>query len=297
MTSGDERGDTRTPSDIREHYEVERQLAERLKASTRAERSTLYTALYDELLQRVPSHPLLEQRADSTVTAGQLRMFDRYLDADSVFLEIGAGDCALSLAVAERVREVYALDVSEEITAEARRAQRENLRIVVTDGLSIPLKPASVTLAFSDQLFEHLHPDDALDHLRQVHEVLRPGGRYICLTPNRLTGPHDVSKYFDETATGFHLREYSATELERLMRAAGFARVEFGTTRRSRSLRLPRLLVHGVEGAFERLGRRWRVRLGHALPLRVVLGSYAIGIKAPSVGATVSSGRGRSQEE
>jgi hypothetical protein len=55
--------------------------------------------------------------------------------------------------------------------------------------------------------------------------VLVPGGAYICVTPNRLSGPHDISRYFDKVATGFHMKEYSIRELEATFRKAGFADV------------------------------------------------------------------------
>jgi predicted SAM-dependent methyltransferase len=57
---------------------------------------------------------------------------------------------------------------------------------------------------------EHLHPDDAFEQLKQIYTALTPGGLYICTTPNRLTGPHDVSKYFDETAAGFRALNHAS---------------------------------------------------------------------------------------
>lgn len=80
-------------------------------------------------------------------------------------------------------------------------------------------------MAYSNQLMEHLHPDDAVEQLRNIHHVLRPGGVYICITPNKLCGPHDVSRGFDEKPTGFHLKEYDNRDLTRLFRQAGFRRV------------------------------------------------------------------------
>jgi hypothetical protein len=72
---------------------------------------------------------------------------------------------------------------------------------------------------------EHLHPDDAFDQLQNIYNALVPGGIYICITPNRLTGPHDISRYFDEFATGFHMKEYTTLELSNLFRKVGFSRV------------------------------------------------------------------------
>ena len=43
------RVDERPPELLRQHYEVERELADRLRHSTREERRTLYGEVYDEL--------------------------------------------------------------------------------------------------------------------------------------------------------------------------------------------------------------------------------------------------------
>jgi hypothetical protein len=51
------------------------------------------------------------------------------------------------------------------------------------------------------------------------------GGVYLLETPNRLVGPGDVSRFFVETAQGFHLREYSIDELVPLLRENGFNKI------------------------------------------------------------------------
>jgi predicted SAM-dependent methyltransferase len=97
--------------------------------------------------------------------------------------------------------------------------------LVVSDGSDIPVKKSSVDVAYSKDLFEHLHPEDAELHLRNVRDVLKVGGIYICRTPNALSGPHDVSQFFDDrVATGLHLKEYTTTEFAQLCRRNGFPR-------------------------------------------------------------------------
>jgi SAM-dependent methyltransferase len=270
--------DPRSPAEIRRHYEIEVELAARLRNATRDERRTLYASLYDELFRRVQTHPQLMHKAHgSSPTTLQLRHLDRYLAHDSVFLEVGAGDCALSRAVAARVIKAYAIDVSTEITSTVPR--HPNLEIIVTDGLTLPVDDGSVTVAYSTQVLEHLHPDDAFDHLRQVYTALAPDGRYICITPNRLTGPHDISKYFDVVAKGFHLREYTLVELGNMMREAGFERVEAWTTRKGTSLRIPWALVRTTERAVGMLPHHLGRSIGKALPVRIVLDGYVVGVK------------------
>ncbi|MCS6922924.1 MAG: class I SAM-dependent methyltransferase, partial [Fimbriimonadales bacterium] len=99
-----------------------------------------------------------------------------------------------------------------------------NLHFELFDGFDFPLPDASVDLAYSNQVLEHLHPEDAERHLREVYRVLRPNGRYLCITPYRHTGPHDVSKFFTEVASGLHLKEYTYRDLSQQMRWAGFCR-------------------------------------------------------------------------
>jgi SAM-dependent methyltransferase len=222
------RTERRSPALLRQHYEVEKELADRLRHATREQRRSLYGLVYDELYERVPQHPQLTRKASPELSrAGlvpQLRLLRRYLRPETVVLEIGPGDCALSFALAEQVRQVYGLDVSETITQ--RVSLPSNFKLILSDGTSVPLPPESVDVAYSNQLMEHLHPDDALEQLEGIWRALRPGGVYICITPNGLSGPHDISAHFDSVATGFHLKEYTVAELSQLFRKVGLRKVQ-----------------------------------------------------------------------
>jgi hypothetical protein len=72
-----------------------------------------------------------------------------------------------------------------------------------------------------------LHPDDALQQLREILRVVSSSGLYICVTPNAVTGPHDISSYFDEAPRGLHIREYQCTEISALFLSSGFKTVSF----------------------------------------------------------------------
>lgn len=221
-------GEYRPLDQLKEQYEIEKELAGRLRNANKEERRRLYTVVYDELYLRVPHHPQLTQKssreAQSKEVSAHLRLLKRFLRPECTFLEIGPGDCSLSFEVARLVRKVYAVDVSNEITRSATKPG--NFELIISDGCSIPVPKNSVNVAYSNQLMEHLHPDDALDQLRNIYAALAPGGIYICMTPNRLSGPHDISRYFDEVATGFHLKEYTTTELANIFKQVGFSKVQ-----------------------------------------------------------------------
>jgi SAM-dependent methyltransferase len=248
----------RTPNQVKEHYLVEKELAHKLRVSSREERKVLYTSLYDELYQRVPANPQLTlhtpAQAGEETESPQIRFLRRFLRKDAVVLEIGAGTCDTALAITRDVREVYALEVSEEITRSTRGP--ENFACLLFDGFDIPLRAGSIDVAYSDQVLEHIHPDDALEHMTNVYNVLVDGGSYICITPNGLCGPHDISKYFDLVATGFHLKEYTNTELYRLFRRAGFAKVKAYIGIPALYVRYPLVLLVVQEALLSRLPRK-----------------------------------------
>jgi SAM-dependent methyltransferase len=263
----------RTIAQLWEHYQVEKQLAAALRAATRSERRALYSAAYEELFRRVPHHRQLQRKTSQADReahiAGQLDLLRRFLKPHSSFLEIGAGDCALSLAVAKLVREVYALDVSALITHVDQVPA--NFHLVLSDGTSIPVPHGSIDVAYSNQLMEHLHPDDALEQLANIYRALAPGGLYVCITPNRLGGPHDISRYYDTVACGFHLKEYTITELRSLFRKVGFRKITQYARYRGTHIALPSPVTRALESGIGLLPDAKRERVARSRPLRRAL--------------------------
>jgi SAM-dependent methyltransferase len=239
----------RSPEQLRQHYEVERELADRLRKAPANERVGLYSVLYDELYRQVPLHPRLTRKTDpflaSRAIEESMMLLGRFLKPSSVYLEIGPGDCGLTLHVSRLVRLAYAVEVSTEATKHIQAPP--NMQLIISDGKSIDVPLGTVTVAYSNQVMEHIHPDDALEQLQNICRAMAPGGAYICATPNRLSGPHDVSQYFDEFATGMHMREYTATELVKLFHDVGFSRVEVFIGVRNRYSKYPLSTVTGVE--------------------------------------------------
>ena len=270
---------SRTPEEVLEHYRIECELADRLRRAGREERLLLYPSLNDELFRRVPTHPLLTLKASPQDRARgvskEMRLLRPLLSPGCVFLEVGPGDCALSIAVSAVAGRVYAVDVSQEITR--AEAFPENLRLIISDGCSVPVPPGTVDVAYSNQLMEHLHPDDAREQLRNIHASLKPGGCYLCITPNRLSGPHDVSVYFDDVARGFHLKEYTNSELAALFRECGFSRVRVVLNAKLVRPRLPPAVFRAAEGILARLPRGVLPRSRPVL--RYLLGAKVIGWK------------------
>jgi SAM-dependent methyltransferase len=267
---------TRDEAALRHHYETERALADRLRSAPPEERTAVYGEVYDELFRSVPDHPQLSISTEDRQRKvdEKLRLVGRFLTPDTVLVELGPGDCAFSVAVSSRVRQVYAVDVSEVIVQAAQPGP--NVEVRLSDGVSIPMGTGVADVVYSDQLMEHLHPDDAAAQLREVRRVLHAGGRYVCVTPSRLSGPHDVSRDFDDVATGFHLREYDQRTLRRMMRGAGFSRVRFYAGGRGRYLHAPYPLLAAAEWVFGVLPAGWRRRLRGMMPVMALFGVNAV---------------------
>lgn len=271
----------RSAERLRLHYRVERHLADRLRRAPDAEaRRRIFATMYDDLFREVPDHPRLRSQEDSIAERARdigwdLAQLRPYLRPGCTFLEIGAGDCALSARVAECAAKVYAVDISDQHA----RALPANAELVISDGTSIPVPTGSVDVAFSDQLMEHLHPDDAREQLRNIHRALKPGGVYFCITPNRLYGPSDISAYFDHEARGFHLREYNLREVAAILHRSGFERIRTYVGARGFFVRFPRILLEGLEWALDRLSPRLRRRIAGTKMMRALLGLRVAAIK------------------
>jgi SAM-dependent methyltransferase len=282
MNSGIPAAELRTYEQLREHYEIERELADRLRTASREERLELYGSMYNELFQRVPLHPQLVKKADPEAYAWsvdrQMCILEPFLDRATTFMEIGAGDCALSAMVARRVRKVYAVDVSNEITTGVELP--ENVEIRICDGITMPVADGSLDVAYSNQVMEHLHPDDAFEQLRNIYNCLTPGGVYMCVTPNRLSGPHDISKYFnDSVASGFHLKEYTVAELDELFHRAGFTRVKACIGGRGHYFCTYALPVESLEKILALLSSSVRRTLANRFLVSGILGVRIVGTR------------------
>lgn len=113
---------------------------------------------------------------DRVVELAEPREEDRVVD-------LGAGTGLLALALAPRVRELVAVDISERMLERldegASAAGVENVVTLVADLRRLPLEDEAATLVVSNYAFHHL--DDAGKELAlaEARRILRPGGRLV----------------------------------------------------------------------------------------------------------------------
>ena len=128
---------------------------------------------------------------------------------DAVVLEAGCGEGYGAQLVAKRARSVVALDYDAYAIAHVGRAYPA-LAVVRGNLVALPFGAATYDAVVSLQTVEHLWDQDAF--VAECRRVLRPGGRLILSTPNRLTFP---------SGNPFHARDLSAAELRGLVTRHG----------------------------------------------------------------------------
>jgi len=135
-------------------------------------------------------------------------------------LEIGSGFGNQTRFFADRER-VIASDL-DPVACETLRATFRERPAVTVDSLRFPLTPEVVERLRAEKLDTVLcanvleHIEDDVTTLAQIREILQPGGRLVLLVPAM------PSLYGSLDRELHHFRRYSAEELERKMRDAGF---------------------------------------------------------------------------
>ncbi len=273
----------RTKEQLLEHYHLEIKLADRLRNSSRLEREeqNLYVTVYNQLFDSIKDHPQLVKKVSKDQTERsikwQMGVLKKFLSPTGIFVEIGAGDCAISLECCKYVKNVIALDVSNTISS--TETQPDNFKFIQIDGTRLPLDPDSVDLVYSNQLIEHLHPDDTVDQLVTVYKSLKNKGYAVFITPNKVGGPWDISYICDEEARGLHLKEYTLEDLVNLFSKVGFKNIKAYVGARGYNISFPIKPLILLEMVLLRLPFKIRIRVARIFFMRALLGIKLVGQK------------------
>ena len=164
---------------------------------------------------------------------GEVGRLGPYVTPDSVVVDLGCGMGRIALYMAPLCETLWAVDVSEQMLGYARRrmAEHKNVRYARCADTTVPdIADASVDFLYSIITLQHLEREDAFNLVRDVHRMLRPGGKAFLTWPNLLDDGFLESflAYASngESTNPARARIYTTTELQRLLPAAGFASLE-----------------------------------------------------------------------
>lgn len=139
-----------------------------------------------------------------------------------VIADLGSGEGAFALLLAERAKKVIAVDTSAKMIEVAReqalRHGLDNVEYRLGDMEELPIDDASVDLVFFSQSLHHaLHPDRAI---QEAKRILAPAGRIVIL---------DLAKHRFEEARELYADEwlgFSESELEAMLEVTGFTQIQ-----------------------------------------------------------------------
>lgn len=110
-----------------------------------------------------------------------------YLERDARVAEIGIGGGRIATRVAPRVGELWGFDISRGMLRRAREAlaHHSNVRLVLLKDASLPSGlGVEFGFAYAFDVFLHLDLHTQYRYLRQLHDLLEPGGRALVHTAN-----------------------------------------------------------------------------------------------------------------
>jgi SAM-dependent methyltransferase len=105
------------------------------------------------------------------------------------------------------------VDVSQAAIDTARKLrQRDNIEFRPIDGAALPFSDEMFDLVSSFQVIEHVV--EVRPYLEEIKRVLKPGGKVLFTTPNRVIRLDPGMRPWNS----FHVREYTAAELSAILR-------------------------------------------------------------------------------
>ncbi|HBE68725.1 MAG TPA: hypothetical protein DDW52_11320 [Planctomycetaceae bacterium] len=147
--------------------------------------------------------------------------------------EVGFSSGVLLSEIANAGYVVGGLEVVQELLDQAKTklAAEHHDRLLLGDLCKTDLSNhvGRYSVVYWNDVFEHIPVDEISDYLSVIYSLLAPGGKLVTITPNWHMRPSDVTDVFKpprSEAVGFHLKEYTAGEVCRLVGKAGFRRVE-----------------------------------------------------------------------
>jgi len=155
--------------------------------------------------------------------AARISSGERVLD-----MACGVGYGSYLLATESAAGRIVAVDIEAKAIDYGRRHYHDDrIDFVCGDALEVELPAGTYDTGISFETIEHVPQPERL--LQRFGKLLRPGGRFICSTPNQAVMP------FDKTIFPFHLQHFTEAQMRKMLDVAGFQVDEVYSQRNKKS--------------------------------------------------------------
>jgi SAM-dependent methyltransferase len=171
-------------------------------------------------MARIESEYYAHMKFDSEHTREVLRFYVPMLAEHNPVLELGCGRGELIRLLEEAGCRAYGVDSDEGM---AEKARADGLDVTCADAIEflhadpVPGPYGGVSCV---HLLEHLTPDEIMRLMAGVRRVLRPGGRFLAVTPNPACYAVLTHDFWRDPT---HVRFYDIEVLDFFCRQAGLA--------------------------------------------------------------------------
>jgi SAM-dependent methyltransferase len=141
--------------------------------------------------------------------------------ADGTVIEAGCGEGYGADILRTAGAQVVAVDYDDAVIGHVRRTY-PRVQTLKANLIELPLRSSTADGLISLQVIEHLW--DLPTFWAEIRRVVRPGGRVVISTPNRLTFSPGVARGQKPT-NPFHVEEFDAGQLAHMLTDAGFSDV------------------------------------------------------------------------
>lgn len=136
----------------------------------------------------------------------------KFLENDFKVLEIGFGEGYGTNLLSQYLDHITGLDVNKNAVNYASvKYGEENCKFEYYNGHKLPYSDNHFDAVISFQVIEHIKDDNQF--VNEIQRVLKNGGKAVMTTPNRNTRLEPGEEPWNE----FHVREYSAAQLNELL--------------------------------------------------------------------------------
>ncbi len=207
-------------------YELENIFHDKIVAESSIDvRRALNAEVYTKAFQIYAFEFKIDIDAKSSPKDDLVELLRPELEGRSI-LDVGCGGGAFLLSCARKIEHGKLLGL--DVFAKDLDVPERKLSFKSSDVVRFRVD-APFDVAVTDNVYEHIAPQDIDEHLQSVRAALKPGGKVVILTPHRYFGPWDVTRIVDNSnsgwipARGTHINEVTYGELASKLAANGFA--------------------------------------------------------------------------